>query len=60
MREHLVMTSAYDRLTAPPPPPPPPPWTGREGLSRYSGREGMGNLRHATCVCLGEMLTSPP
>ena len=25
MREHLVMTSAYDRLTAPPPPPPPPP-----------------------------------
>ena len=21
MREHLVMTSAYDRLTAPPPPP---------------------------------------
>ena len=28
MREHLVMTSAYARLTAPPPPPPPMDWQG--------------------------------
>ena len=32
MREHLVMTSAYDRLTAPPPPPPPAPMDWQRGI----------------------------
>lgn len=53
VQENLVMISEYDQLTARP-----YKLAGRDEVD--SGREGMGNPRHAACVCLGKTLTSSP